>query len=201
MATHSSTPAWRISGTEEPDGLPSMGSHRVGHNWSNLAAAAASMMAELWMVAVSKSPCLRITLSEWMTWSLLGVNGLKVWDALSYHWSLVYPKAVSFRFPVDSLARQSWLHKCLCAVKPDGDCFLMLGCFVLGVAHLWFHFLTTELMFFRHRMPHSVPVHPPWPHLDVLHHGCHAEHGQVQLLCQQVSNPISGRWCQKLWQL
>ena len=32
MATHSSILAWRIPGTEEPGGLPSMGSHRVGHD-------------------------------------------------------------------------------------------------------------------------------------------------------------------------
>ena len=32
MATHSSVVAWRIPGTEEPSGLPSMGSHRVGHD-------------------------------------------------------------------------------------------------------------------------------------------------------------------------
>ena len=32
MATHSSVLAWRIQGMEEPGGLPSMGSHRVGHN-------------------------------------------------------------------------------------------------------------------------------------------------------------------------
>ena len=32
MATHSSVLAWRIPGTAEPDGLPSMGSHRVGHD-------------------------------------------------------------------------------------------------------------------------------------------------------------------------
>ena len=42
MATHSSILAWRIPGTEEPGGLPSMGSHRVGHDWSDLAAAAPS---------------------------------------------------------------------------------------------------------------------------------------------------------------
>ena len=42
MATHSSVLAWRIPGTGEPGGLPSMGSHRVGHNWSDLAAAAAA---------------------------------------------------------------------------------------------------------------------------------------------------------------
>ena len=41
MATHSSILAWRIPGTGEPGGLPSMGSHRVGHDWSDLAAAAA----------------------------------------------------------------------------------------------------------------------------------------------------------------
>ena len=38
VATHSSVLAWRIPGTGEPGGLPSMGSHRVGHDWSNLAA-------------------------------------------------------------------------------------------------------------------------------------------------------------------
>ena len=40
MATHSSVLAWRIPGTGEPGGLPSLGSHRVGHDWSDLAAAA-----------------------------------------------------------------------------------------------------------------------------------------------------------------
>ena len=42
MATHSRVLAWRIPGTAEPGGLPSMGSHRVGHDWSDLAAAAAA---------------------------------------------------------------------------------------------------------------------------------------------------------------
>ena len=40
MATHSSVLAWRIPGTAGPGGLPSMGSHRVGHEWSDFAAAA-----------------------------------------------------------------------------------------------------------------------------------------------------------------
>ena len=39
MATHSSVLAWRILGTAEPGGLPSMGSHRVRHDWSDTAAA------------------------------------------------------------------------------------------------------------------------------------------------------------------
>ena len=41
MATHSGVLAWRIPGMAEPSGLPSMGLHRVGHHWSDLAAAAA----------------------------------------------------------------------------------------------------------------------------------------------------------------
>ena len=42
VATHSSVLAWRIPGMGEPGGLSSMGSHRVGHDWSDLAAAAAA---------------------------------------------------------------------------------------------------------------------------------------------------------------
>ena len=42
LATHSSVLAWRIPGTGEPGGLLSMGSHRVGHNCRDLAAAAAA---------------------------------------------------------------------------------------------------------------------------------------------------------------
>ena len=37
MATHSSVLAWRIPGTGEPGGMPSMGSHKVRHDWSDLA--------------------------------------------------------------------------------------------------------------------------------------------------------------------
>ena len=47
MATHSSVLAWRIPGTAEPGGLPSMGSHRVGHNWIDLAADVAHGMWDL----------------------------------------------------------------------------------------------------------------------------------------------------------
>ena len=42
MATHSSVLAWRIPGMGEPGGLPSLGSHRVGHDWSDLTAATAT---------------------------------------------------------------------------------------------------------------------------------------------------------------
>ena len=44
MAAHFRVLAWRIPGMGEPGGLLSMGSHRVGHDWSDLAAAAASQL-------------------------------------------------------------------------------------------------------------------------------------------------------------
>ena len=62
MATHSSVLAWRIPGTVEPGGLLSMGSHRVGHDWSNLAAVA--------VLIISNGMSLK--LANWL-------NGLDVW--------------------------------------------------------------------------------------------------------------------------
>ena len=47
MATHSWALAWRIPGMGEPGGLPSIGSHRAGHDWSDLAAAAAYIVSYL----------------------------------------------------------------------------------------------------------------------------------------------------------
>ena len=49
MATHSSVLAWRIPGTGEPGGLPSMGSPRVRHDWSDLAVAVAGSYNELFL--------------------------------------------------------------------------------------------------------------------------------------------------------
>ena len=64
MATHSTVLAWRIPGTGQPGGLPSMGSHRVGHDWRDLAASSsrASLAAQL----VNNPPAIQET---WV-WSL-----------------------------------------------------------------------------------------------------------------------------------
>ena len=68
MATHSSVLAWRIPGTGEPGRLPSMVSRRVGHDWSDLAAAAA-----VWIL-VSKSKFQYK--STWKSISLWGRNSM-----------------------------------------------------------------------------------------------------------------------------
>ena len=59
MATHSSVLAWRIPGMGEPGGLPSMGSHRVGHNWSDLAVSSSTYVQFLfffYLVSYFMSP-------------------------------------------------------------------------------------------------------------------------------------------------
>ena len=58
MATQSSVLAWGIPGTGEPGGLPSMGSHRVRHDWSNLAAAAADNILKSRDITLSIKVCL-----------------------------------------------------------------------------------------------------------------------------------------------
>ena len=71
-ATHSSVLAWRIPGTGEPSGLLSTGSQRVGHNWKDLAAAAAAA-AHIWDL---KSQTQR-NIEEWsiVEWWLAGAGG------------------------------------------------------------------------------------------------------------------------------
>ena len=54
MATHSSVLAWRIPGMGEPGGLPSMGSHRVRHDWSDLAVAATTYLSVSLFEFISK---------------------------------------------------------------------------------------------------------------------------------------------------
>ena len=65
MATHSSVLAWRIPGTAEPGGLPSMGSHRIGHDWSDLASAAVHyvVLIFIYIVYVASSNLFLISLS------------------------------------------------------------------------------------------------------------------------------------------
>ena len=75
MATHSSVLAWRIPGTAEPGGLPSMGSHRVWHEWSDLAAAAAACFSTadttyLYQLSLSPSPSLSLSLPPTHPFSL-----------------------------------------------------------------------------------------------------------------------------------
>ena len=70
MATHSSVLAWRIPGTEKPGRLQSMGSHRVTHDWSDLAAAAAAAG----QVYKQQIPWTFVYLDFFLNWSLVDLQ-------------------------------------------------------------------------------------------------------------------------------
>ena len=95
MATHSSVLAWRIPRTAEPGGLPSLGSHRVRHDWSDLAAAAADLlnslafsviqqMLEIWSLVPFVNPAWT-SRSSWFTycWSL-------TWRIFEHYFAIVW---------------------------------------------------------------------------------------------------------------
>ena len=96
MATHSSVIAWRIPGRGEPAGLPSMGSHRVGHNWSDLAAAAAVHTEAMYTLESLKCPialCQKVYIPNFKKTSLLKYAS----HYLSLQWVII------FFFPVEGL--------------------------------------------------------------------------------------------------
>ena len=102
MATHSSVLAWRIPGTGEPGGLPSLGSHRAGHDWSDLAAAAAmliiiwnclaglyaSLFTVSWPAGATRQqgPCLSCSRLDPGTWTMPATGGcfMNVWVDVTF---------------------------------------------------------------------------------------------------------------------
>ena len=108
MATHSSVLAWRIPGTGEPRGLRSMGSHRVGHDWSNLAAALhiiVALFTMYWLsgcfkyvvsflISVVSVWCALITLvgvcqESWIFHQIWKFTFLKFWNFKFLLWPLI----------------------------------------------------------------------------------------------------------------
>ena len=101
MVTHSSVLAWRIPGTAEPGGLLSMGSHRVGHDWSDLAAAAARLslsisqiggFIQLLNIVFKKAPWPQ-TLHLVLNWRN---SSIPIWTKIGY---LNYSEIIN-KFPV-----------------------------------------------------------------------------------------------------
>ena len=62
MATHSSILAWRIPWTEEPGGLQSMGSQRVGHNWATNKPGGEQICPQIWESVSHPGPSMKAQL-------------------------------------------------------------------------------------------------------------------------------------------
>ena len=136
MVTHSSVVAWRIPGTGKPGGLSSMGSHRVGHDWIDLAAAAASVVA--WRIPGTGEPGGLSSMGSHRVrhdWSDLAVAA-----AAELSWA-------SFHMPLDC-----HLYVFLGEMSVSVFCSLLIGLFVfpilscmsclyiLEVDHLKYHY-------------------------------------------------------------
>ena len=100
MATHSSILAWRIPGTAKPGGLLSTGSHRVGHDWSDLAAAAVAVKGMVFPVVVY-----RCELDHKEGWALKNL----------YFWIVVLKKTLESSLdrkkikPINPKGNQPWI--------------------------------------------------------------------------------------------
>ena len=84
MSTHFSVLAWRIPGTGEPGGLPSMWSHRVGHDWSDLAACYSSYNYPSYITVISFFPSVfPQKFISW--WDFLHSSYLEFYPPLIFH--------------------------------------------------------------------------------------------------------------------
>ena len=135
MATHSSVLAWRIPGTGEPGGLPSLGSHRVGHDWSDLAAAAKGLQVSR-LGLLEEHQTLRLPrhinqrpIGFLFCWR--GVSTQETTSELSFTWS----PQVSVRKGAPWTSR-GWVHNsgcvCIFSSREDPGLSLFLG------GSLWF---------------------------------------------------------------
>ena len=122
MATHSSVLSWIIPGTAEPGGLPSMGWHRVGHDWSDLAAA---YPAKYWGTS-SK-------LWRFPSQLFAATSAEAVLSALGLHLTCISLRALimhqTHRFLVCLTIRQriSWGHGQLSGIQVPGFCFFLFS--------------------------------------------------------------------------
>ena len=132
MATDSSVLAWRIPGTGDPGGLPSMGSHRVGHDWSDLAAAARAYFVHYYIFhIVFEAFALKSLRSDQMSRSF-------VFDSLQPHESQhARPPCTSPTPGVHSDSRPSsqWCHPAISSLCLLPSIFSASGSFPVSSSH------------------------------------------------------------------
>ena len=115
MATHSSVLAWRIPGTGEPGGLRSMGLHRVGHDRSDLAAAAADSILKSRDIAlptrvrIVKAMVFPVVMYECESWTIKKVERRRIYASELWCWRRLLRAPWTARRPVHPKGDQSWV--------------------------------------------------------------------------------------------
>ena len=114
MATHSSILTWRVPGTGEPGGLPSIGSHRVRHDWSDLAAVAAGVVKFLGISVKPWSYLKLLHTLEYLQQNLNSINQKK--STHTHHPDSIIEKRISKKgrvYPKSSVLRPFVSETCL----------------------------------------------------------------------------------------
>ena len=125
METHSSVLTWRIPGMGEPDGLPSMGSHKVPHDWSDLAAAAAGRWKE------ERESFLHLLILNCLQLKIILIQGGIFWSSSLYQ--ACFPRV---RAPFLSPVAASTLLVCVPVCSVVSDSLWPLGLYVARQAPL-----------------------------------------------------------------
>ena len=144
MATNSSVLAWRIPGTGEPGGFPSMGSHRVGHDWSDLAAAAYELFI-VWIL----TPC------QWLHWKYFSqsIGYLFVLLVISFAVQklLSFIRSYLFLFACISFVLDNWSKKTLVWFMSENILLMfssrsfMVSCLIFTSLNYFVHGVTEVL--------------------------------------------------------
>ena len=133
MATHSSVFAWRIPGMEKPGGLPSMGSHRVRHNWSDLAAAAADVILFTWVSIYWLPPEINCLQGNDGPFFFFNVAYLATWQCLMHSSCSIKLLLIGWlSSPLDSetLGEKHCPFSCPAPITRCGTCYVLLYIYI-----------------------------------------------------------------------
>ena len=137
IATHSSILSWRIPGTEEPGGLLSMGSHRVRHDWSSLAAVAAAAVSN---DVEHLSLCLYLLWGN-VYWTLPIFNWIICLFFIEYKSSLKKKSSLYFRYKtlIRYMICKYFFPFGLSSFEAQKNFFLifMINCFLKKLLDVW----------------------------------------------------------------
>ena len=139
MATHSSVLAWRIPGTGEPGGLLSLGSHRVRHDWSDIAVAVFNTLSHV--VSLNCDKFMRVNIIPLCSWRKVMLRERKD-SSMQRHSSLVLLYMFVWMQHMWSCHLMSWDHSSEMAAE-----ILFSG--VEAAVHSFFHSFTESQPLFE----------------------------------------------------
>ena len=139
MATHSSILAWRIPGTGKPGGLPSMGSHRVGHDWSDLEKKMISSVEHLftYLLAISMSSLEKCLFGDSVHFLIFSYWA--AWTVCKF-WRLIPCQCIVFSYFSHSVSCLFGVYHFLCCAKAFNFNWVPFVLFLVRYKTIWWNF-------------------------------------------------------------